>query len=331
MVDGLRVGDAEREHANRRLLDAVGTGVIDLVEYEERSGQVWRARTRAELDTVLADLSPPSAELEPTHPRAGAVQRRRRVVAVLSQDRFAAPVLPSDTVEAYAVLGAAIVDLRRADLPDGLHVTVTAVLGEATVLVPPDAQVHLTGMSILGDRSVSGVNGGGPEVHVRGIAVLGSVTVSSGDGQMLPALPGRPDADVSRGPSAVTARRVEPAGSRVGRLVRRVATVAGGVLVPAAIVVGLVIAGPDGASVFGSRVVPVSSSDSPVQVSVLFGSVEVVVPDDAQVQTSGLVAFGSVDCDKACSPGKTGQAVEVRGIGGFGSVSIKTESEANVG
>ncbi len=330
MVDGIRVGDAERERANTLLLDAVGAGMIDLHEYEERSGLVWRSRTRSELDVILADLdrapAPAPVQPAPDHPQARSTTRRRRVVAVLSSDRFAAPVGVDDAVDAYAVLGSAVVDLRREDLPDGLHVTVTAILGEVEVLLPQDAQVHLTGASVLGERSVTGAYGGGPEVHVRGIAVLGSVKVSPGDGAMLPAGPGRPGASVSPRPAGAVARRVETRASRAGRLARKVAGVAGGLLVPAAIIGGLIVAGPNGASVFGSRVVPVDQ-DGSVQVSVLFGSVDVVVPDDARVQTSGLVAFGSVDCDQACSPGKQGKDVTVRSIGGFGSVSIKTESE----
>jgi hypothetical protein len=97
-------------------------------------------------------------------------------------------------------------------------------------------------------------------------------------------------------------------------------------LVPAAVVGGLLLAGPDNTSVFGSNVERVPVGEGSVQVSTLFGSVEVVVPDGVQVDTSGLVVFGNVDCEDACT-GTSDRLVKVRSVGGFGSVSIRTEAE----
>ncbi len=63
-----------------------------------------------------------------------------------------------------------------------------------------------------------------------------------------------------------------------------------------------------------------------VDVGVVFGSVRVVVPDDARVRTAGTVVFGSVDCDDRCPTG-TGDEVLVRGTGAFASIEIVTQSQ----
>ncbi|WP_433502306.1 DUF1707 SHOCT-like domain-containing protein [Pseudonocardia halophobica] len=58
---GIRIGDDERERGAARLAAEVGTGRLDLAEYERRVDRVYAVRTRAELDAVFADLPGPQA------------------------------------------------------------------------------------------------------------------------------------------------------------------------------------------------------------------------------------------------------------------------------
>ncbi|MCE0765467.1 DUF1707 domain-containing protein [Pseudonocardia kujensis] len=62
---GIRIGDDERERGAARLAADVGAGRLGLAEYEDRVGQVYAARTRAELDAVFADLPAPRAAARP--------------------------------------------------------------------------------------------------------------------------------------------------------------------------------------------------------------------------------------------------------------------------
>jgi Domain of unknown function (DUF1707) len=92
-----------------------------------------------------------------------------------------------------------------------------------------------------------------------------------------------------------------------------------------------VLGAADGASVFGSRTVTVAQGQDQVQVASLFGSTEVVVPDGVTARTTGLMMFGSVNCEQACAlpPGApTTSEVVVDANGGFGSVDVVTQSEA---
>lgn len=92
-----------------------------------------------------------------------------------------------------------------------------------------------------------------------------------------------------------------------------------------------VLGADDGASVFGSRTVAAAPGQDQVQVASLFGSTEVVVPDGVTVRTTGLMMFGSTNCEQACAPqpgAPTTREVVVEANGGFGSVDVVTQSEA---
>jgi hypothetical protein len=55
----MRVSDLARQETADRLRLAHEDGLIDLSEFDERVGDVWRARTRDELRRVTADLPKP--------------------------------------------------------------------------------------------------------------------------------------------------------------------------------------------------------------------------------------------------------------------------------
>ena len=88
------------------------------------------------------------------------------------------------------------------------------------------------------------------------------------------------------------------------------------------------IAADDATAIFSSRVVQATPQDPDVEVGVAFGSVEVVVPDDARVTTDGTLLFGSTDGDAACD-GTGTRDVVVDARGAFGSVDIVRQSERN--
>jgi hypothetical protein len=127
------------------------------------------------------------------------------------------------------------------------------------------------------------------------------------------------------------ATEVRPAPAPVaGRPVRRRLT--GGLVGAAVLGVALLFGVPalgaaDGMSLFGSRQITVGDQ-SEVEVGVLFGSVDIVVPDGVRARTAGTVVFGSIDCDAACSAAPpTAREVVIDGGGAFGSIDVVTASE----
>ena len=69
---GMRVSDAERNAVAERLAQNYGEGRLDQAELDDRLGRAMSAKTRADLDALLADL--PGTEPARTPPR----QRDRR-------------------------------------------------------------------------------------------------------------------------------------------------------------------------------------------------------------------------------------------------------------
>src|SRR6195952_309527 len=57
----LRISDADRNGTLRRLHNAVALGLIDIGEFEERSGAVSQARLHSELAALVEDLPGPGA------------------------------------------------------------------------------------------------------------------------------------------------------------------------------------------------------------------------------------------------------------------------------
>ena len=335
----VRVGDAERWAVDARLQAAVGDGLLTLPEYEERSGAVWAARTRGELEAVTRDLPlplpPPVAA--PAVPPSGRRLRPRRILALMSGDTLSGPLAPGQRVEAYALMGGAVVDLQRDDLPERVDVHAVAVMGGIEVLVPRGVEVHVSGLSVMGgrDTSVDVPRPGAPVVHVQAYALMGAVEVKHGrgvgHGPQQAAVPQprsvsleKPQAapPSAHGSAVVGHRPVHRGPRRGGRLLAALglAALAFG---------GAQALGADNVSVFGSSVMFAQSGDD-VRTGLLFGSATVVVPDDAQVNTGGLVVFGSTECSRAaCGPraDPVVDEVTVRTGGAFGSVEVLTASE----
>ena len=331
----LRIGDRERQAVDARLQAAVGDGVLTLSEYDERAARLWEARTVADLTALVADLPGSGAPSASATSAPATTGRPRRSLAVMSGDRLSGPFAAGQPIESYAVMGGATVDLRRDDLPAELCVRAVAVMGGVEVLVPRGATVHVSGMAFMGGREcrLDPPVPGGPVVHLEAWALMGGVEVGHGKGtRSQVAVPpcsgsaiGVPAQPAWSPPASAPVRAPARRTGRARRAVARAAVL--GALVAGA--AGVLAAGQDGAAVFGSRTV--AEHDDDASVSVLFGSVTVVVPDDAQVRTSGAVVFGSVDCEQACDLSTPARVVEVRSWGGFGSVEIVTASRFAAG
>jgi len=75
---GYRVGDADRNRTTDLLKEAHAAGYLTLEEVDERLGAALAARTRGELDRLVADLPPEwRASQGPPRPPAGPPGRRR--------------------------------------------------------------------------------------------------------------------------------------------------------------------------------------------------------------------------------------------------------------
>src|SRR5215208_3864971 len=88
----LRASDADRERTAEALRDAAGDGRLTVDELDERLHSAYEARTRAELERLLADISRPATR-QPArggYPSAGA-----RAALAGSRPFWAAPTAPA--------------------------------------------------------------------------------------------------------------------------------------------------------------------------------------------------------------------------------------------
>jgi hypothetical protein len=131
----------------------------------------------------------------------------------------------------------------------------------------------------------------------------------------------RPGPELEAAPPAERESCTSGRKSSVGRAV-------GVTLVAVALLTGGRVVAADDTAIFSSRVVQATPQDPDVEVGVAFGSIEVLVPDDARVTTDGTLLFGSTDCDAACD-GTGTRDVVVDARGAFGSVDIVRQSERN--
>lgn len=167
------IGDAERQREIERLRVCTADGRLTLDEFAERVGEVYAARTWAELNRPTADL--PELAAAPRLPE------RTSVVGVLSGARQSGRWRPARSVDAVAVLGSAQIDLCDALLDHDLTIRAWAVLGGVEVVVPEGVHVDLGGFAVIGSRSyrvrASEVHAATPVVRVEARAVFGGVTV----------------------------------------------------------------------------------------------------------------------------------------------------------
>jgi hypothetical protein len=175
-----RASDADRDRAVSVLRDHCVVGRLTLDEFSERIGSALAARTRGDLDAVLADLpvvSPPSPQV----PRRRA---RRWIVAVMSESESKGRLRLGEHTSVIAVMGSCHLDLSRAEItsPD-VVINAVGIMGSIDIVAPEGIDVEITGLSIMGRRSLHmrdvPVLRGSPRILIRAFPIMGEVNVTT--------------------------------------------------------------------------------------------------------------------------------------------------------
>jgi hypothetical protein len=184
----LRISDQERHQVAEILREAAGEGRLDLDELDARLEATYAARTYADLVPITLDL--------PSHPHQVPVTRaasselvvpgpdKETHLAIMSGfDRRGVWVVP-ERMTIVAFWGGAELDLRQAKFAaQECVITINAVMGGASVIVPPHVNVKMEGTGIMGGYSgPSGLvdatlDASSPTVRIRGVAIMGGVSV----------------------------------------------------------------------------------------------------------------------------------------------------------
>jgi hypothetical protein len=186
----LRISDAERHQVAEILREAAGEGRLDLDELDSRLEATYAARTYADLVPITLDLpahphpSPVPAARPSASPLVVPGPDKETHLAIMSGfDRRGMWVVPQ-RMTVIAFWGGAELDLRQARFAaQECVITINAIMGGATVIVPPHVNVKMEGTGIMG--GYSGPSGlvdaqlatDSPTVRIRGVAIMGGVNV----------------------------------------------------------------------------------------------------------------------------------------------------------
>ncbi len=179
----IRASDRERDAATHRLQEAFAEGRLDDAEFDERMRSALSARTRADLDGVLADLpADRPAAVGPAVPVSGPGRKPGRLaVAYKGPVRRAGRWRVPERYTAVVYKGGGWLDLRAAELTAPVTTLVAvAYKSRVTILVPPGVRVEAGGFSADTDTDPGTVlPADAPVLHVRGFAYKGTVEVRS--------------------------------------------------------------------------------------------------------------------------------------------------------
>jgi hypothetical protein len=174
----MRAADTDRIQTAQLLTDAAASGKLGLNEYEDRLTRAYAAQTHEELDRLSADLPGvvTRGRSGPCRPAPSSL-----LLAILSgferRGRWNVP----KRLTTFALWGGGVVDMRYADFTaHDVEIRSYSIMGGQTILVPPEVNVDLRGVAVMGsfDQSVDGEGSpGAPCVRISGFSFWGSVGV----------------------------------------------------------------------------------------------------------------------------------------------------------
>jgi class 3 adenylate cyclase len=175
----LLASDAERERVALLLRDAAGEGRLTLEELAGRLDNAYGARTSQELEIVTRDLP---AQGPPAGVDIGS--ETSSVVAIMSGAKRSGRWRLGKRCRAIAIMGGCKLDLRGAELTAQEPVIrALSIIGGIEIVVPEGIAVEVTGVALMGGKSVRIKNvpalPSAPRLHVRVLALMGGVSVRS--------------------------------------------------------------------------------------------------------------------------------------------------------
>ncbi|MFI6859478.1 DUF1707 domain-containing protein [Streptomyces sp. NPDC050421] len=193
----MRASDAERERIAEVLREAVAEGRLRMEEFEQRLDAAYKARTHGELEPLVRDLpSPGGAALAPVaagQPRTGSMARWSDRIGrpATSKGAFAfwggfsrrGHWTVGRVFTAFAMWGGGEIDLREASFEDReVVIRCFTIMGGMQVTVPPELNVEVRGIGIMGGFGEHAKDDGipapdAPRVRVTGFALMGGVGV----------------------------------------------------------------------------------------------------------------------------------------------------------
>ncbi|NUL03657.1 DUF1707 and DUF2154 domain-containing protein [Streptomyces lunaelactis] len=191
----MRASDTERERVAERLRDAVAEGRLDMEEFEQRLDAAYKARTHGELEPLVSDLPvgdlPVAGAAAPVAATGPGGWAKRVGGPATSKGAFAfwggfgrkGTWTVARKFTTFTLMGGGELDLREARFEDrDTVIRCIAIMGGVHVVVPPELNVEVRGIGLMGGfgqqgESVGEPNPAAPRVVVTGFAIMGGVGV----------------------------------------------------------------------------------------------------------------------------------------------------------
>jgi hypothetical protein len=180
-----------REQVIQLLADGFANDLVDLAEFERRTGLAHQATNVADLDALVADLVPDLArsvaskalvKLE-TDPlvESQRPERRRQLIVFGNVERHGGWIVPREQLTT-SIFSSAVLDFREARLAPGVTILrVSAVFGNVEIIVPPQLAVESSGSAVFGNFEEYGGAVADPDrpiLRIEGSAIFGNVEIS---------------------------------------------------------------------------------------------------------------------------------------------------------
>jgi len=146
-----------RDAAVAKLTQAFASGRIEMEDLEARLDLVMHAQTMDELNATVAGLETPhsvsrDSAVAPAPPfRIDRPKGSKRTIVFMSASHRRGRWVPAPQHHVTAVMGAAKLDLRDAELADGLtEIFINVLMGGVEVIAPPDVDIEVDGWALMG-------------------------------------------------------------------------------------------------------------------------------------------------------------------------------------
>lgn len=184
--------ELEKEQAVQELCAHYAQDHLSTGELESRFENVYKASSRAQLQTVLTGLpvlrnttmvpSPLYQVARPMTPSGMMDSGEKRYLSVFSEVKKEGYWVPAPVILARVVFGSIVLDLREAELPrEGITIDADVLFGECKVLLPPGVGADVDASAMMGtvsDKSQRGLPNA-PLIRVRGNVLFGEITVKT--------------------------------------------------------------------------------------------------------------------------------------------------------
>jgi hypothetical protein len=177
----------QRERAIQRLSDSFVSDLLTVEEFEDRLARVHAATVVADVDALVADLTPlpggaASTALAPLSVNPALAVPPKRIRSIFGNVERHGPWAVPARMDVSATFGNVELDFRDARFTTGVtELNARVVFGNLEIIVPPQLAVDCEGSSVLGNMENHGSGAVSdpdrPLLRIRGLAVFGNVEV----------------------------------------------------------------------------------------------------------------------------------------------------------